>query len=229
MARLPRYYIKNQPQHIIQRGLDDQDVFHHEDDYQQYLQCLHAAAESNKLKVHAYVLMPNHIHLLATPTTEQAVPKTLQSLGRNYVQYFNDNYWHTGTLWAGRYRATILDSKEYLLKCSRYIELNPVRHALAKNPKDYRWSSYAHNAMGKANDIINPHKEYLLLGASEKDRSKAYRELFKKRISDEELDTIRDATNKGWALGSSKFASKIEKIGGRRATPLPKGRPRLYG
>ena len=149
MARLPRYYIKNQPQHIIQRGLDQQDIFHHPEDYQYYLDCLYAAAYNNQLKVHAYVLMPNHVHLLATPGAEDSIPRTLQSLGRNYVQYFNESYGHTGTLWEGRYRATIIDPSEYLLTCSRYIESNPVRAGLVKNPKDYAWSSFDYNALGK--------------------------------------------------------------------------------
>ena len=227
MARLPRYYIKNQPQHVIQRGIDQQEIFFQEQDYQYYYDCLEAAAYNNNLKIHAYVLMPDHVHLLASPGNNDSISRTLQSLGRNYVQYYNECYGHSGTLWEGRYRATIIDSKHYLLPCSRVIETNPVRAGLVKTPKDYVWSSYQRNAYAKKNELITEHRIYSQLSATDKAKASAYRALFKKPVSEQELDTIMQATNKGWALGDSKFASKIEKLGGRRATPLPKGRPKL--
>ncbi len=226
MARLPRYYIKNQPQHIIQRGLDQQNIFFDDVDYQYYLDCLYAAAYNNDLKIHAYVLMPNQVNLLASPREDKSISKTLQSLGRNYVQHFNDNYDAHGTLWEGRYRATVLDPSEYLLSCSRFIETSPVRSGLAKNPKAYQWSSYAHNALGKADEGITEHRIYKQLGKTDKERSQAYRDLFKTQLTAEELNTISDATNKGWALGNAKFIKKIEQITDRRASPLPKGRPK---
>lgn len=227
MARLPRYYIKNQPQLIMQRGIDQQDVFFHEDDYPCYLECLEAAASANRLKIHAYVLMPDHVQLLASPGTDQGIPRTLQALGRNYAQYLNDNYWRGGALWEGRYRATILDSKDYLLSCSRYIEQNPLRSGLVKHPKEYFWSSYRHNAMGYEDSLISEHKIYRALGTSERERNKAYRSLFRKKMSLDEETMIYESTLKGWALGDSRFIARIEKMGGRRATPLPRGRPRL--
>ncbi len=227
MARLPRYTIKNQPQHIIQRGLNGQDILIDDEDYEFYWKCLLNSAQNKRLKIHAYVLMPDHVHLLASPATGQSVPKTLQSLGRKYVQYFNNKYASSGTLWEGRYRATILDSKEYLLICSRYIELNPVRAGMAKHPREYDWCSYGYNAMGYEDPLITEHRLYSQLATRRQQSYQVYRSLFKKRISAVELQTIRDATNKGWALGDNKFATKIEKMGGRRATQLPRGRPLL--
>lgn len=227
MARLPRYTIKNYPQLIMQRGIDQQDVFFHDDDYQCYLECLGAAAMVNRLKIHAYVLMPDHVQLLASPGTDQGISKTLQSLGRNYSQYLNNNYWRGGALWEGRYRATILDAKDYLLKCSRYIEQNPVRMGLVNHPKDYSYSSYAYNALGSEDSLISEHKIYGLLGATKRECNKAYRALFRKKTGLEEESLIYQSTLKGWALGDSRFIAKIEKIGGRRATLLPRGRPRL--
>ena len=227
MARLPRYTIKNQPQHIIRRGLDGQDIFIHNDDYVFFGESLCEAAKANNLKVHAYVFMPNHVHLLASPGNEYSIPKTLQSLGRRYVQYFNDNYGSSGTLWEGRYRATILDSNEYLLTCSRYIELNGVRAGLVEHPREYVWSSYAHNALGQDDPLISEHRLYKKLATWVKPAHKIYQSLYKNRIPAAELEIIRDCTNKGWALGDQKFARKIEKLGGRRATQLPRGRPGL--
>ena len=226
MARLPRYNIINQPQHIIQRGASGQRIFHEPQDYQYYQDCLDAAAYNNDLKVHAFVLMPNHVHILASPGSHNTISRTIQSIGRNYVQYFNECNRGSGTIWEGRYRATVIDCKQYLLTCSRYIELNPVRAGLAKTPKDYPWSSYARNANNQPNEMISPHNRYLKLGANEKERASAYRALFKQKIDDETINTITDATLKGWALGDARFASKIEKLCGRRATQLSKGRPR---
>lgn len=226
MARLPRYTIVNQTQHIIQQGRDGLTIFFEEQDHQYFHDCLDAAAYNYGLKVHAYVLMPDHVHILATPGSSDSISRVVQSIGRNYVQYFNECYQGSGTLWEGRYRATVIDSKDYLLTCSRYIETNPVRALLVKSPRDYRWSSYGHNALGKTDEMISPHREYLTLGNSHQERIRAYRALFKQKIGAETVQWITDATLKGWALGDSKFARRIEKLSGRRATQLPKGRPK---
>lgn len=229
MARLPRYYIKNQPQHIIQRSIDSKDIFIQDDDYLNYYEWLQIAADQHKLKVHAYIFMPKQVHLLATPSTENSISKTLQSLGRNYVQYYNNTYDHSGSIWEGRYRATILDSKEYLLTCSRYIETNGVRNGLAEHPRDYYWSSYGYNAGKEDDPLITEHRIYKALGKTENERNKNYRAAFKKPISGELASHIHDSTIKGWALGDRKFIAKIEKTSNRRVTPLPRGRPRLNG
>ena len=226
MARLPRYSIINQPQHIIQQGRDGQPVFFEEQDYQYFHDCLDAAAYNYELKVHAYALMPDHVHILATPANSNSVSRAIQSIGRNYVQYFNECYGGSGTLWEGRYRATVIDPANYLLTCSRYIELNPVRSGLVTKPGDYRWSSYANNAQNRRDEMITPARQYHKLGSDDKERARAYRGLFREKISDDLSREITDATFKGWVLGTPSFARKIENLSGRRATQLPKGRPR---
>lgn len=228
MARLPRYFIKNHPQHIIVRGNNRADIFGAEEDYRFYLECLQDAAERHQLSVHAYVLMSNHVHLLASPKTEDSIPKTLQSIGRRYVQYFNYIYTRTGTLWEGRYRATVIDTESYLLTCMRYIELNPVRaRNMVEHPKDYPWSSYQANAHGQDNALVSPHNIYQRLGKTEKERQAAYRALFRSRLEERTLNDIRSASNKGWALGDKHFQERVAKVGNRRAAPKPRGRPAL--
>lgn len=226
MARLPRYSITNQPQHIILQGRDGQQIYFEEQDYQYFHDCLDAAAYNYSLRLHAYVLMPDHVHILATPANTDSVSRSVQSIGRNYVQYYNECYGSTGTLWESRYRATVIDAKEYLLTCSRYIELNPVRNKLVDKVQDYRWSSYAHNALGKVDEMLTEAREYKRLGDNRKERARAYRALFRQKISTELAQQITEATLKGWALGDSKFVAKIEKLSGRRASQLPKGRPK---
>ena len=108
MARLARYFVKGQPQHLIQRGNNREPIFAGDEDYLFYLECLKEAAEIHSCVIHAYVLMTNHVHLLATPETEHSLPKTLQSVGRRYVQYFNYSYGRTGTLRKNRVRLELI-------------------------------------------------------------------------------------------------------------------------
>jgi len=226
MARLARFYLKDQPQHIIQRGNNREPIFANQQDYEFYLECLLDAATTHQLKIHAYVLMTNHVHILASPLEESSIPKTMQSIGRKYVQYFNHYYDRTGTLWEGRYKATLIDSETYLLTCMRYIELNPVRARLVRLPKSYPWSSFKFNALGEANKLITPHDLYNNLGKTLTKCQLAYSHLFKERLSIKTVDDIRDATNKAWPLGSTKFKHKVEKLTKRRAMPKAKGRPK---
>ncbi len=226
MARLPRYFVKCQAQHIIQRGNNREPIFVAVDDYPFYLECLQDAAKRYELSIHAYVLMTNHVHILASPKIKGSIPKTLQSVGRRYVQYFNYTYERTGTLWEGRYKATVIDSERYLLTCMRYIELNPVRADMVNHPREYPWSSYAANADGKENKLLTQHALYRQLGTNIAERQSVYRQLFRAAIGRADLEALREATNKGWVLGNDRFREKIEQLSERRTTPKPRGRPK---
>ncbi len=223
MARLPRFVIPGQPQHVIVRGINREAIFHKEKDYVFYLEKLKYACETFGCQLHAYVLMTNHVHLLLTPGTEASIGKTIQSVGRYYVQYFNHHYQRTGTLWEGRYKSTLIDSETYLLTCYRYIELNPVRAGMVDHPSAYPWSSYRFNALGEENETIKPHRLYRRLGQTPKERQKAYRALFRSRLAERVLSDIRDSTNKSWVLGSSRFKRRIEKKIDRRVSPSARG------
>jgi putative transposase len=231
MARLPRYVIPGQPQHIIQRGNNRQVIFAGEADYRFFRDALVEAAARHELAIHAYVWMTNHVHLLATPAREDSISKTFQSVGRRYVQYFNYSYKRSGTLWEGRYRATVVDSERYLLTLMRYIELNPVRAGMAAAPQDYPWSSYRRNALGEGGpnaDWLTAHEEYVRLGLDDAARQAAYRALFVSAIDQGDLAEIRECTHKGWALGGTRFRDAIEALGQRRAASKGVGRPRKH-
>ena len=223
MARLPRMVILGQPQHIIVRGNNRSEIFCCDADYHFYLEKLQAACKKHACQVHAYVLMTNHVHLLMTPFSECSMSKTLQMLGRYYVQYFNYSYRRTGTLWEGRYKATLIDSESYLLTCMRYIELNPVRAGMVAGPADYPWSSYRFNALGQADVLVRPHSEFHRLGNDDNERREAYRALFRQAISEDQMNKIREATNKAWALGDSRFKERIQAQLARRIEPVARG------
>ena len=226
MARLPRYFVPDAPLHVIQRGNNRTPIFVTEDDYAGFLDCLQALALQHGAAIHAYVLMTNHVDLLVTPQHPDSLPKIVQAVGRRYVQYFNSSYQRTGTLWEGRYRATLIDSDHYLLTCYRYIELNPVRAHMVSAPGEYRWSSYRHHAHGIVDRLITEHPLYRALGATDRDRQAAYRALFANHLEDSHLAEIRDATNKAWVLGSERFKEAMAALAQRRIRPLPKGRPK---
>ena len=146
--------------------------------------------------------MSNHVHLLVTPDQPTSLPKMMQSLGQRYVPYVNMTYRRTGTLWEGRYRATLVDSDRYLLSCYRYIELNPVRAQMVAQPGDYPWSSYRYHTVGEPDRLISPHPPYRALGQTESERQERYRVLVAEKLEEGCLMAIREATNKGWVLGS---------------------------
>lgn len=223
MARQPRYELPGQPRHVIQRGNNRSVIFADDADYRFYLYTLAEACRRYGCLVHAYVLMTNHVHMLITPQFDMAIGKTMQSLGRRYVQYFNHRYRRTGTLWEGRYKATLLDTEQYLLTCYRYIELNPVRAGMVGAPADYRWSSFRCNALGKQNALIAPHAIYEALGPDAVVRRQRYRALFAGCIDPAMLEGIREATNKGWVLGSDRFKEQIRVLLDRPLEPKCRG------
>jgi len=223
MARPGRFFAPGQPQHVIQRGNNRAAVFFCEDDRRFYLDCLANACARYGCAVHAYVLMTNHVHLLVTPGDSEALPRTMQSVGRRYAHQINWRRERTGTLWEARYRSSAVDTEAYFLTCSRYIELNPVRAGMVARPADHAWSSYAANAEGRFRAVVTPHSLYLALGRSPRERQEAYRRLFDSEIDPGILEQIRDATHTGWPMGDEGFRERIGRISGERATPLPKG------
>lgn len=225
MARLPRLVIPDQPHHVIQRGNDRQLIFRDEEDYAAFLRWLRDAAKQFKVKLHGYVLMPTHLHLLATPFDEAGLGRMMQWVGRHYVPYFNRKYDRAGTLWQGRYKATVVDSERYFMACSVYIETNPVRAGLVMSPQDYPWSSYAHHVGAKSDPVVTDHEMYWALGNTPFHREATYKSLVEQGLPPEVVAAISEATLKGWAFGSEKFKDRLEKQLNRRIRPAKRGRP----
>ena len=201
MARLPRFDLAGIPQHIVQRGNNRLPCFLDDDDRQRYLQCLRHGLLRFGCRLHAYVLMSNHVHLLLTPDQTGAVSRLMHTFSRNYVGLFNGRHGRTGTLWEGRYKACLVDSGSYFLACSRYIELNPVRAWMVPHPGDHPWSSYGANGGGCVDPLLSPHPEYLALGRDPSARSAAYRALFADAMPDDLVEEIRCYLQQQKALG----------------------------
>jgi putative transposase len=226
MPRRPRIIVPHIPLHVIQRGNNRQRCFFNDQDCQSYLSWLAQYADTADCLVHAYVLMPNHVHLLLTPARADSAGDLMKRLGQRYVQYVNRSYKRSGTLWEGRFRSCVIEQQTYLFNCQRYIEMNPVRAGIVKHPGEYRWSSYQVNGLGEKSDLISPHILYQNLGKTVAERLKAYIALFDHELEIEELNRIREATNGNFSLGDKQFQKEISTVLGRRVTKGSPGRPR---
>ncbi len=226
MPRRARLSVPGIPWHIIQRGNNRSVCFHAEADYRRYLDELSGLAVRFDCRVHAYVLMTNHVHLLLTPGKVDSAALLMKHLGQRYVQYVNRTYRRSGTLWEGRFRSCLTQSEDYVLACYRYIELNPVRAGMVRHPRDYRWSSFHVNGDGRSDVLVSPHERYLALGQMAESRREAYRQLLRARMDDEMLTQIRGATNGNYVLGGKRFEAEIARILKRRVTRGKAGRPR---
>jgi putative transposase len=226
MPRRARLALPNIPQHLIQRGNNRQACFFADEDYHFYLEWLAEYAGKTGCRIHAYVLMTNHVHLLLSAEQTGAAGMLMKALGQRYVQYVNRTYRRSGTLWEGRFRSCLTQDEAYLLACQRYIELNPVRAVMVEHPAEYRWSSYRANAQGEPDALLHPHLLYSALGSDAASRQAAYRELFRLELEPGLLDEIRRATNGNFALGNERFAGELAAVLGRRVTPGQSGRPR---
>ena len=225
MARLPRLTLAGYPHHVIQRGNNRQAIFADRQDFEAMLALLAENAQKFGVAVHAYVLMDNHFHLLATPTTAEALPLMMQAVGRSYVRYFNDRHGRSGTLWEGRYRSTLIETDRYLLACMAYIDLNPVRAGMVARALDWPWSSHAHYLGQRSDRLVTPHALYWALGNTPFAREAAYAALVQAGISSAEQAALTEATLRGWALGDADFVAELQKKSSRRVSKAKPGRP----
>lgn len=225
MPRKRRFYQPGVPVHVFQRGHNRGPVFFDDQDYLAYLRFLKASADALGCLIHAYVLMTNHVHLLVTPRAANDISLLFQGIGRHFVPYINKTYQRRGSLWEGRHKGHILESENYFLICMRYIEMNPVRAGMVEHPAQYRWSSYAANARGIDNAIIQPHELYLSLGKTPEARQAAYQGLFEMTINLDELELICASLHSGTPLGNDRFKRRIESAVGGAVGFSKRGRP----
>lgn len=225
MPRRARMYLPGLPYHVVQRGNNREPCFIEPENYHFYLKLWKTLSRRYGVSVHAYCLMTNHIHFLVTPGTETAISTTMKVVGSRYAQYINLKYNRTGTLWEGRHRSSLVQTDQYLLRCMRYIELNPVRAGMVNRPEEYRWSSYGAHAWGdKA--WLTPHAEYIGLSENFADRRHAYRELFRCQLSEADLHQIRKAAHYCQPIGDDRFREMIEKQYGIKLGQSKRGRPK---
>ena len=225
MARLPRLTVPGYPHHIIQRGNNRQAIFASGADYEALLSMLEEHSVKSGVAIHAYVLMSNHFHLLATPETAAGIPGMMQAVGRRYVRYFNQRQGRTGTLWEGRYKSTLIQAERYLLACMVYFDLNPVRAGLVGDPGDYPWSSHQHYVGRRSDKLVTPHPLYWDLGNTPFARDAAYADLVRAGVPAPQQHALTDSALRGWALGEADYVADLQRRTGRRLSKSQVGRP----
>lgn len=229
MPRTARLVFPNHPHHIIHRGHNRQPVFMSDDDYLYYLDNLYEWKTKLQCRLYAYCLMTNHVHLIVDPgEKEESLAKLMKRVAGRQTRYVNKLGKRTGTLWEGRYKSSPISADGYLMACSRYIELNPVRACLVDHPGNYRWSSYAEKT-GENHAMVDADPFYLGLSDNVEKRKVKYEEWVLSAIPEGEWDLIRSATQRGQLTGSSEFYDIVAERLGQRIEARKPGRPRANG
>jgi len=227
MPRMGRVILANYPHHIVQRGHNRQVVFVERADYERYLADLRDLKEIFCVRVYAYCLMTNHVHLLLEPgDTPGGLSQLMKILAARTTRYRNHLEGRSGTLWESRFKSSVVQSDAYLLACSRYIELNPVHARLVSHAADYPWSSYMQHVGGEKTWLdFDPCFE--ALGNSDDDRRSRYRAFLNQKASVEQCTLIREALQRGQLTGNTRFADEVERLTGLRIERRGPGRPKL--
>jgi REP-associated tyrosine transposase len=205
------------PHHVVQRGHNREAVFACEHDRYIYLASLRKWKTTLRVQVFAYCLMTNHVHLVVNPGEDPTrIARLMRELAGRHAYYLNRIEGGTGAVWDGRYKSSPIDTDEYLLCCSRYVELNPKRAGMCARPEDYPWSSYRAKVGLCECDWLDLDASYLSLGRTPPERQIAYREWVAAAIPEGEIQLLRSAIRSGRPTGSRRFAEDIERRLGRR-------------
>ena len=219
MARIARAVAPGLPHHVTQRGNRRQQAFFNDEDYQSYLALMSEWCMRFRVETWAYCLMPNHIHLIVVPETKDGLNLAIGEAHRRYTRRINFREDWRGHLWQGRFSSFIME-EQYLLACTKYVELNPVRAGLVKNPEDWRWSSAAAHITGE-DDILVKTKPLLKIA------NKPWKQFLAVDVQDSEIELFRKHERTGRPLGEDAFIEKLEHLLDRTLKPQkpgPKGK-----
>jgi putative transposase len=226
MPRTARVVLPEHPHHVIQRGHNRASVFVEPADFMFYLDTLAEWKNALGCKVYAYCLMTNHVHLVIDPgESADNLALLMKRVAGRYTRYVNRVERRSGTVWNGRYKSSPIETDRYLMACSRYIELNPVRARIASAPQDYGWSSYNHKIGRSRVTWLDEDPCYASLGAQRFERESRYREWVSSTVPEGEWDLIRLAVQRGQLSGSQRFREEIECRLARRVESRGPGRP----
>ncbi|MEY2689568.1 MAG: hypothetical protein RL375_3767 [Pseudomonadota bacterium] len=225
MARLPRLAFADLAHHLVLRGHNRVPVFIDDDDRRAWLAALRESAATLQVAIHGYVLMPDHVHLLATPRSAEAIGQLVQALGRRYVAAFNRRHGRRGTLWDGRFRASVVEPGAPVLACLRYIEQNPVRASLVPRAGDWPWSSARHHLGRTPDTLISGLPEFWSLGNTPFERELHWQQQLDEPMSASQVAALTRDALAGWAHGSGAFLARLQQLTARPLQARPRGRP----
>jgi len=220
MARLARLVIPGLPHHVTQRGNRRQQTFFNDADYAAYLELMAEWCRQEGVEIWAYCLMPNHVHLIAVPNTEDALRRAIGEAHRRYTRRINFRENWRGYLWQGRFASFVMD-EPHLLAAARYVELNPVRADLAARARQWPWSSARAHLSGRDDRLVKVAPLLAMVGD--------WKAFLNSAIPEEELRELRQHGRTGRPLGSSAFLDRLERLVGRVLRPQkpgPRPKPR---
>lgn len=227
---MPRYHridLPGYPRHICIRGVDGMPCLTSDLDRNVFLKYLREAMDGADFHLHAFVLMTNHVHLIATGQSKGAMSQVMHSVGLRYAGYFNRSCDRRGPVFQGRYWASVIETERYFFEAMRYVELNPVRAAMVDRPGQYPWSSYSHNTGNGHRSEITFHDQFLQLGRTPADRSRAWTDLVAQGIAPNELERIRRRFRRNRPYGSDAFEKSFGiSSGDGSSDPVPGPGPR---
>ena len=226
MARLPRLAVAGQTHLVSLYGHSGQPVFVDDLDRQLFLAALREAALQQQVAVQAYVLLDNHVHLLALPAAAAGLGALMQGLGRRYGAGFNRRHQRQGSLWAGRYRATVLQPGPLVLEAMLFIDLHALRGGQVSQAQDHPWCSARHHLGLWRDPLVTDGPAWWALGNTPFEREAAFRRLLDEGLPRERAQALADAARKAWALGDAAFLQALQKGSDRPLQPRPRGRPR---
>ncbi len=209
------------PHHVTQRGNRRQQTFFGDEDYAAYRDFLAEGCRSAGVEVWGYCLMPNHVHLILTPSDSDGLRAALGEAHRRYSRQVNFREDWRGYLWQGRFASAPMD-EDHLLACARYVELNPVRAGLVAKAQDWRWSSARAHLEGQDDGLatVRPLR----------DRVPDWPALLASGLSEDEHSALRRGERTGRPLGAPAFVQDLERRLGRPLAPRAPGRkPKLRG
>ena len=217
MPRIARVVVPGIPHHVTQRGNRRQRVFFRESDYRAYKTILARFCERESVKVWAYCLMPNHVHLILVPETGYGLRRSLGEAHRRYTSIINAREGWTGYLWQGRFSSYPMD-EAHLHRAVRYIELNPVSAGICERPEEWNWSSARAHVNNCSDGLVDP--------APMLERETDWLAYLATGMSREDTDLIELHGRTGRPLGSTSFLKDLEDTLGRSIVPRKPGRKR---
>jgi REP-associated tyrosine transposase len=226
MPRTGRVVLPDYPHHVVQRGHNRQVVFAEPADYRYYLDTLTEFKAAFGVRVYAFCLMTNHVHLLLAPDTRAGMGQLMKRLAGRQTRYHNRAEGRRGTLWESRYKSSPVQTDGYLLACIRYIELNPVRARMVAAPEQYPWCSFHRWEEYNHYPWLDPLPFAIAGGEDEERPAKRYRDYIGDAIPGGEWELIREAVQRGQLTGNARFVNEVEQIIGKRIEHRRSGRPK---
>lgn len=227
MPRKARILVPNYPHHIVQRGHNRNAVFVADEDYRFYLDNLKEWKTKLGIKLYAWCLMTNHIHLVIEPADDaSSVSELMKRLAGRQTAYVNKLEKRSGSLWEGRFKASPIQRDSYLLACCRYVEMNPVSTNMVSGPRPYKWSSYSERVGLSVSRMLDLDACYLNFANDNDTRVERYKCYLKEGASDEELEFLRTAWKRNQLTGNQQFSDEIEQRIGYRVSHRGRGKQR---